>query len=82
VAELDEAAPALRSVIAGYEDAMAILRRAEWRQGRTNPCNLYARTGGADWKQDFPIGSMSAPALAAEAVRAHNLSLRSGGAGG
>lgn len=46
-----------------------------WRQGRSQPRNLYARTGGDDWKADLMIGQMDTPELAAEAVRAHNAAI-------
>ena len=46
-----------------------------WRQGRTQPRNIYARTGGGDWKADLMIGQLDTAAAAAEAVRAHNAAL-------
>lgn len=46
-----------------------------WRQGRTQPRNIYARTGGDNWKADLMIGQLDTPAAAAEAVRAHNSAL-------
>lgn len=45
---------------------------APWRQGRSQPRNVYARTGGDDWKADQLIGHFDTAQLAAEACRAHN----------
>jgi hypothetical protein len=46
-----------------------------WRQGRTQPRNVYARTGGGDWKADVMIGQLDTADLSAEACRAHNEAL-------
>lgn len=43
-----------------------------WRAGRSQPRNIYARTGGDDWRADLLIGHMDTPALAAEAIECHN----------
>jgi hypothetical protein len=32
-----------------------------WRQGRSQPRNVYARTGGGDWKADLMIGQLDTP---------------------
>ena len=50
----------------------AALEAVPWRQGRSQPRNVYARTGGDDWKADTMIGQLDTPELAAEAVTAHN----------
>jgi hypothetical protein len=72
----EESALALvEEAVRQYEQAMMILCALEWRQGRSNRGNLYARTGGADWKKDIFIGSIPAPSLAAQVVRDHNDSL-------
>ena len=46
-----------------------------WRQGRSQPRNVYARTGGDDWKADVMIGQLDSPGLSAEACQAHNEAL-------
>ncbi len=50
----------------------AHLTRFPWRQGRSNPCNIYAVTGSPDWRDDIPIGSFVTPELARSAVLDHN----------
>jgi hypothetical protein len=70
-------AEALRAAYAAYRDAAAFLARVPWRQGRSNPCNIYARIGGDDWKADWPMGSQPTPELARQACSAHNASLAS-----
>lgn len=81
---LSEETALVEDAVRQHEEALAVLCQVEWRQGRTNPCNLYARTGGTDWKRDAAIGSMTVTALAARAVQAHNESLaaRTGDDGG
>ena len=46
-----------------------------WRQGRSQPRNLYARTGGDDWKADVMIGQLDTAEIAAEACESHNEAL-------
>jgi hypothetical protein len=45
-----------------------------WRQGRSQPRNIYAVDPDlvGDWSHDHMIGQFSTPELASEAVRAHN----------
>jgi hypothetical protein len=62
---LEEAYRVLRS-------ATGFLRGLEWRVGRSQPCNVYARCGGDDWKADFEIAVFKTPELAEQAVRDHN----------
>lgn len=54
---------------------MADLTAIPWRQGRSQPRNVYARTGGDDWKADVMIGQLDTPEIAAEACEAHNEAL-------
>jgi histidine triad (HIT) family protein len=51
---------------------LADLTALPWRQGRSQPRNVYARTGGADWKADTMIGQLDTAEIAAEACEAHN----------
>jgi hypothetical protein len=62
----------IAEAIKAHRAALAPLADVEWRQGRSNQCNLWARTGGGDWKADTSVGQLATPELAAEAVRAHN----------
>ena len=45
-----------------------------WRQGRSQPRNVYAQTGD-DWKAHPLIGHMDTGELAEEAVNSHNTAL-------
>jgi hypothetical protein len=60
---------AARAIAAREPDAGTTA--AQWRQGRSQPRNVYARTGG-DWTGDQLIGHFDTDELAAEACRAHN----------
>ena len=60
-----------QAVLAAREPDAGTLA-APWRQGRSQPRNVYARTGGDDWKADQLIGHFDTDALAAEACWAHN----------
>jgi len=68
---------AMRVAAAGVPDSAAApdLNAFPWRQGRSQGRNLYARTGGDDWKADVMIGQLNTPELAAGAVRAHNAAM-------
>lgn len=63
-------------VIRAYDAALEHLTRCEWRQGRSQPRNVYAVVGET-WEDHFFIGHFFTPELAAEAVAAHNERLRS-----
>jgi hypothetical protein len=65
----------LRRAYNAYRAACKPLCLLEWRQGRSEPRNVYARTGGTDWKADHQIGQFHTPELAAECVQAHNAAL-------
>jgi hypothetical protein len=65
----------LLEATAEYHAKMAPLTGVPWRQGRSNPCNLYAVTGD-DWKGHVPIGQLATPELAGAACAAHNDMLR------
>lgn len=53
--------------------AAAKLCELPWRQGHREPCNVYAALNEPEsYKYDFEIAVFKTPALAAEAVRAHN----------
>lgn len=63
----------ITAAIEAHRTALAPLADVEWRPGRSNPCNLYAKTGErGDWKDDVPIGSLATQELAEEACVAHN----------
>ena len=51
---------------------MTDLTALPWRQGRSQPRNVYARTGGDDWKADVMIGQLDTAEMAREACEAHN----------
>ena len=61
---------------------MTDLTALPWRQGRTQPRNVYARTGGEDWKADTMIGQLDTAEIAARACEAHNDALGLGCPGG
>jgi hypothetical protein len=63
-------------------DAAVRAGEAPWRQGRSNPRLVYARTGGADWKADELIGVFFVPEYAARVCQEHNglVYARTGGA--
>lgn len=67
---------------AAREPHAAATLAAEWRQGRSQPRNVYARTGGDDWKADQLIGHFDTAGLAADACRAHNAERETGAADG
>jgi hypothetical protein len=54
---------------------MTDLTALPWRQGRSQPRNVYARTGGDDWKADTMIGQLDTAEIAAEACESHNEAL-------
>lgn len=66
---------ALRRAYTAYRGASRALCIAEWRQGGSEPRNVYALSGGEDRKADHQIGSFHTPELAAECVRSHNAAL-------
>lgn len=68
-------APKVTASTRAYHAALSVLVDVEWRQGRSQPRNVYARTGGEDWKADPMIGQFDTPGLAAEAVGSHNAAL-------
>lgn len=43
-----------------------------WRTGRSHPSNIWARTGGDDWKADTPVGRMDSAEIAARACADHS----------
>lgn len=47
------------------------LNYVHWRQGFEDKCHIYACTG-EDPEDDPFVGRMTAPAIAAEVVQAHN----------
>lgn len=51
------------------------LTAVPWRTGRSHGANIWARTGGDDWKADTPVGRMDSPELAEAACAAHNAAL-------
>lgn len=56
-----------------YREGLRPLLSVPWRPGRSHEGNLWARTGNqADWKDDFPLGSVRTEELAAEACGSHN----------
>ena len=63
-----EALEAHRAALGAFTDHL-------WRPGRSQPRNVYARTGGDDWKADLMIGHFDTPELAAEAINSHNAAL-------
>lgn len=65
----------LRTVLSDHRNVLADLAGKRWRTGRTNGRNVYARTGGDNWKDDVPVGAFDTPELAAEAVSSHNARL-------
>jgi hypothetical protein len=67
--------PKITAATRAYHAALSVLTDIEWRQGRSQPRNVYARTGGEDWKADPMIGHFDTPELAAEACASHNAAL-------
>jgi hypothetical protein len=65
----------ITEAIERHRAALGFLADYPWRQGRTQPRNVYARSGGDDWKADPLIGHFDTPELAAEAVNSHNAAL-------
>lgn len=74
-------APKVTASTRAYHAALSVLVDVEWRQGRSQPRNIYARTGGEDWKADPMIGQFDTPGLAEEAVGSHNAALEARRAG-
>jgi hypothetical protein len=68
----------LEQAYAAYRSATTDLCGILWRQGSSEPCNVYAcnvsGTGG-DPKKDHEIGAFRTPELAAAAVGDHNAAL-------
>lgn len=62
----------IRAAYGVWRAAAESLADVKWRQGRSNPCNIYAITDDEDWKKHIPIGSFITPELAFESVYRHN----------
>lgn len=67
---------AITAATEAYNAALAVLASRPWRQGMSEPRNLYAIVGDApDRVNDLPVGRMDTPELAEEACTAHNARL-------
>ena len=61
----------LQAAYRNFREAAQQLCALEWRVGRSQPCNVYARCGD-DWEDDFAIAVFKTPELAEQAVLDHN----------
>lgn len=65
-----------------YREGLRPLLSVPWRPGRSHEGNLWARTGGqADWKDDFPLGSVRTEELGGGDLRLAQRGARPGVAG-